>query len=137
MKEYNEEEAKKELEKGFDAAKTILENEDKTERFLQRLEKKLKMIPAAGSVLSMIPILISLVRSYTKKEYKDVPIGTIVAIVSALLYWLSPVDAIPDIVPGLGYLDDAAVIAACLKLVKSDVDEYQKWREENNKILNV
>ena len=84
----------------------------------------------------MIPILISLVRSYIRKEYKDVPIGTIVAIISALIYCLSPVDAIPDIIPGFGYVDDAAVVAACLKLVKSDVDEYQKWREENNKIIN-
>ena len=135
MKEFNEEEAKQELEKGYNNAKTILDDEDKTERFLQRLENKLKMIPVAGNTLSMIPTLISLVRSYSKKEYKDIPLGSIVAIVSALIYWLSPVDAIPDLIPGLGYIDDAAVLGVCLKLVKSDVDEYQKWRKENNKIL--
>jgi len=137
MKDFNEEDAKEELEKGYSKAKTILEDKDKTERFLQRLENKLKMIPAAGNVLSMIPTLISLVRSYSKGEYKDIPLGTIVAIVSALIYWLSPVDAIPDIIPGFGYIDDMAVIGVCLKLVKSDVDEYQKWREENKKIINA
>ena len=136
MNEFSEEEAKQELEKRYSKAKDIIEDEDKTEKFLQRLENKLKMIPAAGNTLAMIPTLISLVRSYSKKEYKDVPIGTIIAIVSALIYWLSPIDAIPDIIPGLGYVDDVAVLGVCLKLVKSDLDEYQKWRKENNKILN-
>ena len=137
MNEFDEEKAKIELENGYNYAENILKDTDKTEKLLQRLEQKLKLIPAAGSTLAMIPILISLVRSYIRKEYKDVPIGTIVAIISALIYCLSPVDAIPDIIPGFGYVDDAAVVAACLKLVKSDVDEYQKWREENNKIINV
>ena len=30
------------------------------------------------------------------------------------------IDAIPDIIPGLGYVDDVAVLGVCLKLVKSD-----------------
>ena len=70
-------------------------------------------------------------RQYNKK-YTEVPIGSIMAIISALTYFISPVDMIPDAVPGLGYMDDAAVITACLALVHSDLAEYQKWREENN-----
>ena len=61
------------------------------------------------------------------------PIGTIIAIVSALLYLVSPVDIIPDIIPVAGYVDDIAVITVCLSLVQSDIDEYQRWREANNK----
>lgn len=60
------------------------------------------------------------------------PIGSIIAIISALTYFISPVDIIPDTVPGLGYMDDAAVIATCYALVHSDIAEYQKWREKNN-----
>ena len=100
-------------------------DEEKTERFLQRLEKKLKVVPVAGNTLAMVPTLISLVRNYIKKEYTEAPIGTIIAVVSALIYLLSPADAIPDFIPGVGYVDDALVIAACLKLVDSDVKEYQ------------
>ena len=33
--------------------------------------------------------------------------------------------------------DDAAVVAACWKLVESDFKEYVKWREDNNKVLNI
>lgn len=121
------------LEKGYVEAEKILGDEDKMERFLFRLEKKLKTIPVAGEQLSYAPIMVSLLRSYVKKEYKDVPVGTIVAVISALVYFLSPVDILPDVIPGVGYIDDALVIAACWKLVESDINEYIAWRELDSK----
>ena len=111
-------------------------NEEKTERFLQKLEKKLKTIPVLGGVLSKIPALISLVRSYIQKAYTDIPIRSIIAIVSGLIYFLAPVDVIPDVIPGFGYVDDVSVLTFCLKLVGDDVKEYQKWREKNNKVFD-
>lgn len=128
MKEINEERAQKELEKGYENAAELLNNKDKMEEFLQNLEKKLEVIPVTGGTLSMIPTMISLIKSYIKKEYTNIPIGTIIAIISALAYFLSPVDFIPDALPGVGLVDDATVIAVCLKLVKSDLEDYKKWR---------
>ncbi len=78
--------------------------------------------------------MISLVKSYIEKEYTDIPIGTIIAIVSALLYLLSTIDIIPDFIPVAGYFDDIAVMDVCLKLVESDINEYKMWKKENNKI---
>ena len=51
--------------------------------------------------------------------------------ISALIYFVSPVDIISDFLPVVGYLDDAAVVAACIKLVKSDIDDYKQWRKIN------
>lgn len=135
--EFVEKKAQDELEKGYEEAEKILNDEDKMERFLQRLEKKIKVIPLAGNKLSNIPIMVSLVRSYVKKEYRDIPIGSIIAIVSALVYFVSPIDIIPDSIPVLGYSDDAIVVAACWKLVDTDVVEYVKWRKDNNKELEI
>jgi uncharacterized membrane protein YkvA (DUF1232 family) len=132
-----EKEALIELEKGYDEAKEVLNNSDKMERFLQRLERKLKIIPLAGEKLAAVPVMASLIKSYVKKEYTDVPIGTIIAVISALTYVISPIDLIPDSIPVLGYFDDAAVVAACWKLVESDIEEYTQWREKNNKVLDV
>lgn len=137
MKTFKNKDAKEELESGYKQAEKLLKDDQKMERFLQRLEKKLKIIPVGGETLSMIPTMVSLLRSYVKKEYNDVPIGSIIAIISALAYWLTPGDAIPDLIPGVGFVDDAAVTAVCLKLVSSDIKEYQKWREKNNKVLEL
>ena len=54
------------------------------------------------------------------------PKGTVAAIIGTLLYVLSPADLIPDVIPVVGYLDDAAVLALCLKFAKHDVDEYKR-----------
>ena len=74
-------------------------------------------------------MFISLIRAYIKGEYKDIPVGSIIAIVSALIYYVSPVDLIPDLLPVVGKLDDAGVILACLKFVQSDLDTYILWRD--------
>ena len=136
-KNITKKEAQEELEKGYSKAEKMLEDKEKTERFLQKLEKKLKVIPKLGDTLAMVPILLSLVRSYIKKEYTEIPLGSIIAVLSALIYILAPVDAIPDAIPAAGLIDDALLITTCLKLVKSDVDEYIIWRKENNKELEV
>ena len=137
MNEFKEKIANERLKSGYKEAEELLKDNDKLERFLQKLEKKLKVIPLAGDTLAIVPIMISLVKNYIKKEYTDIPLGSIIAIISALSYWLSPFDFIPDAIPGIGQLDDAGVIVACLKLIGSDIDDYQKWREENNKNLDV
>lgn len=124
-----EKRAGEELEKGFDEAEALLKDADKVEEFLGKLEKKLKVIPSVGEGLSHIPVFISLVKSYINKEYTEIPLGTIIAIVSALLYFLSPIDLIPDFIPGLGHMDDVAVIGACLLLVDSDIKDYMEWRD--------
>ncbi|MCR5235541.1 MAG: DUF1232 domain-containing protein [Lachnospiraceae bacterium] len=125
------ERAKKLLTNGFEKAEETLNDEDKLERLFQRLEKKFESIPVAGSALKYIPIMASMVNMYSKKLYTDVPVGVIVAAVSALIYVVTPTDLIPDIIPAIGLVDDAAVFAACLYLVKSDLDEFRNWRREN------
>jgi len=131
----DQEKVQVELEKGYVVAKKLLEDYDKIERFLQRLEKKLLNIPVVGDKLAHIPIMISLIRSYVKKEYTDIPLASIIAIVSALIYVLSPIDMIPDFIPGIGYADDAAIIALCWKSVGTDVDNYKLWRDNNGKTI--
>ncbi len=59
-------------------------------------------------------------------KYKKVPVGTIAAIVGTLLYVLAPVDLIPDFIPGIGFIDDAAILGLCINFARYDVDEYKK-----------
>ena len=131
FKDIDEEKAGEFYEKYSSEAEDILKDEDKMERFLQKLEKKLKTVPIAGNALAYVPLMMSLVRSYVKKEYQEPPITSMIAIVVALLYVLSPVDLILDAIPGLGYLDDALVVTGCLALVRTDLEDYRNWRKEN------
>lgn len=46
----------------------------------------------------------------------------VVVIVAALGYFISPVDAIPDITPGVGFADDAGVLASAVALIAACSD---------------
>jgi uncharacterized membrane protein YkvA (DUF1232 family) len=48
-----------------------------------------------------------------------------------LLYVLNPLDLIPDFLPLVGQIDDAAVVAACLLMVRQDLHKYKKWKIGN------
>ena len=95
------------LKNGFTKAEALLKDEQKINELLLRMEEKFKVIPGIGEKLSHIPAFISLVRSYIKKEYTKVPLGTLIAIISAIIYCVSPADLIPDTIPGFGIVDDA------------------------------
>ena len=71
----------------------------------------------------------ALIKDYINGEYTDVPWWTIAAIGAALAYIINPFDVIPDVIPVIGYLDDAAVLTLCLKMVKKDIEKYKEWKE--------
>ena len=127
----SEKEVQRRFEQSKKKAKKLIQDIDKMDIFLERLERKLALIPVIGEGLSELPALVSLVKAYVNKKYTDIPIGSIIAIIGALIYFLSPVDLIPDIIPAIGLVDDAAVIALALKLVHDDVAEYKAWRDAN------
>lgn len=133
---FDEQKAQEKLNEGLGQAEDMLNDPDALEQFLQKLEKKLRVVPLVGDALASVPVLVSLVRCYVKKEYLEVPVGSILAILSALIYFVSPIDVVPDFIPGLGYIDDAAVIGLCLKWVESDVQNYILWREDTGKVCD-
>ena len=76
-------------------------------------------------------LLISVVKDYWSGAYRQVPFGTVAAIVFTLIYVFNPLDLVPDVLPIIGQVDDAAVVAACLMLVEHDLRGYQLWKQSN------
>jgi uncharacterized membrane protein YkvA (DUF1232 family) len=83
-----------------------------------------------GRYINDVKLLISLVKDYRSGEYRAIPWWAVSAIVFTLLYVVSPVDLIPDFIPVIGYLDDAAVVSVCLLLVEQELQTYKKWKLE-------
>ncbi len=108
----------------------IIRETDKFDKLLIKLQKRLRFIPRFGKYLAIIPNLILLLRNYFSGEYKEIPVGMIIAILGALIYFINPFDFIPDVILGFGQIDDASVIALCWMLVKKDVAEFNEWLEQ-------
>lgn len=77
-------------------------------------------------------IMLELVKDYWAGRYREVPYWVISAVALALLYVLNPVDVIPDVILGIGYLDDATVVAFCLKLIERELQKYKDWKAAQN-----
>ena len=116
-------------------AEYITNNKDAFDKFLENIEETLKKIPNVGNLLSDIPLLISLVKSYITGQYKEVPYNTIIAIVATLLYVISPIDIIPDVIPVIGFADDAMAVAFCMKMLHEDLEKYKSWRDKINTMV--
>jgi uncharacterized membrane protein YkvA (DUF1232 family) len=72
-----------------------------------------------------LQVFVRLVRAWARGEYRDVSKGTIVLVLGALVYFLSPIDAILDAIPLIGYLDDAAIIAWVMSEVRAELDAFR------------
>lgn len=83
-----------------------------------------------GDTFADLVLLASLLRDWVTGRYRTVPWGTLLTITGALVYFLMPLDAIPDPIVALGLIDDVAVISRTLKLTRTDLDRYQQWRNE-------
>ena len=94
------------------------------------IRKKFEHVGPLGRYMEDVKLLISIVKDYWSGEYRTIPWWAISAIVFTLLYVVSPIDLIPDFIPVIGYLDDAAVVSVCLMLVEQELHAYKKWKVE-------
>jgi len=82
---------------------------------------------ALSGVLQSLLALLRLLRAYVKGEYRNVPPKSLILIVAGVLYFLLPIDVIPDFIVGLGFIDDAAVLAWVVSTVKTVLDDFATW----------
>ena len=129
--EFNEIQAEEQLNQKKTEAEEMLKDIDKTEEFLQDLEMNLKGFPVAGDALASVPTLIALIRNHIKGEYTKTSWASIVLTLSSLIYLLCPIDAIPDLIPVVGFVDDVTVLGFCMKCIKTELDKYVTWRNES------
>jgi len=63
--------------------------------------------------------------------YKELPWQTLVMMVGGLLYFIAPLDALPDFIPIAGLLDDATILVWLGKCFRDDLDNYKSWEQSN------
>lgn len=86
-----------------------------------------------GEAAQQLKLLAQLLLDWSTGRYRDVPWGALLTIAGALVYFLMPLDAIPDPIIALGLLDDIGVLAKAWQLAGNDIARYQKWRGEQEK----
>ena len=95
-------------------------NAQETERLVRDFWRKL------GRVAARVPFAADLLAAYYCALDRDTPLRVKAMLLAAIAYFVLPADTIPDVMPVLGFTDDAAVLAAALKLVADHITPHHR-----------
>lgn len=82
---------------------------------------------ALAAVFNQLSDLIRLVKAWATRRYRTIPWRSASLIIAGLLYFVSPLDALPDFIPGLGFLDDAFIITWLMRAVRQELEKFRAW----------
>lgn len=73
-------------------------------------------------------LLQNLCMAWWRGEYRAISGQALLAVVAALLYFVTPLDALPDWLPVAGFIDDLAVLAWVIRSWRAELAAFQAWR---------
>ena len=74
--------------------------------------------------------LVNLIKDFAKGEYRDINTSTVVYLIAALLYFINPLDLIPDFILSIGFLDDLSVLGFIYNKYSKEIEKYQEWKSK-------
>jgi uncharacterized membrane protein YkvA (DUF1232 family) len=104
--------------------------DDKDDALQRSFWRKLRRVAA------QIPFAENLLAAYYCAFDRNTPLQVKATLVAAIAYFVLPIDAIPDVLPVIGFTDDAAVLAIAINLVSSHIKPVHR-ETAKNKLANL
>jgi uncharacterized membrane protein YkvA (DUF1232 family) len=101
----------------------VLRSEDDVKKRSEKLNKNI-----FGKLLNQLSLAYEMIKDFKAKRYVDVPWRTVTLIIGAVLYFINPFDIVPDLLPIIGFTDDAVAFAAIFRSVQGDLLRYCEWK---------
>jgi uncharacterized membrane protein YkvA (DUF1232 family) len=83
----------------------------------------------AAAAKEKFNVLGRFIKAYATGQYQEVPWKTVLIIVAAVIYFVNPIDLIPDLVPIAGFTDDFGVLLWVYKAVTTEIDKFLTWEQ--------
>ena len=140
MEELNKEQINKldkTLEDSIHKAEELIKDKHKTEETIDEAIKKVNKVEEEKGIFDKIwdelSFMFSMAKDWITGKYKDVSFTTMITILGGIIYFLSPIDIIPDFIPIIGYLDDLYILSTVIDRVKEEIEKYKLWKKINSK----
>ena len=119
------------LGKGLAWAEDVIRNPKQLLGLLTVAERRLDGVSAGKltPVKADLQMLLRLMRAYGEGDYRDVSGKNLALAGLGLFYLVSPLDVLPDFIPG-GFADDAAVVGFVIKKVRTELVKFEAWERE-------
>ena len=124
--------SKKRLQRLTRTAEALLKQPNRLREKLVNARKKLGQTDSGQlqGLKSQLTELIEFSQDMLRGNYQAIDVKTPVMVVAAILYFLLPIDSIPDFILGLGYLDDVTVITFVFRQLSNELEKYRAWRAD-------
>ena len=115
--------------KALELAKSYANDPKALRDLFHEAARKAKSIPKApfADMWAYLQAMLRLIRAYYRGEYRNVKIANLVLIIGAIIYVIDPFDLIPDWIPGLGFLDDATILAFAVQKTRDTLEDFKSW----------
>lgn len=95
-------------------------------------EKLEASVQKYADIAGHITVLTRMTQAWRKGEYKDISYTSIFLSVAILLYFISPIDLVPDFIPVIGGLDDVLLLGYLLKILRKETTRFLEWENLNH-----
>ena len=116
----------------FEEAKKTVSDSKKLREVVSNAAHKVKNLAANSTewkeLRSKVTVLVSMVQSHLSGKYRAFSNSSLLLVVFALLYFVTPTDAIPDFIPALGFTDDASVLYLIYRKLNKDIERFLQWK---------
>ncbi len=124
------------FEKATGKAGRYAKNSNSLLQLLKNVLSKTNSLKGAGleGLKERVGLLTKLLRAYAKGQYRTIPWKTLTRIIAVLVYFLSPIDVIPDLLPVVGLTDDVALVMWLFSAISEDLEAFKEWDKKQNTI---
>ncbi len=107
----------------------ILEDSFLLDKIVKAAYKKLEdFLEKYIDIKDKIEGIAGIIFDWRMGNYKDISVKNLTIGVMALLYFISPYDAIPDFLPFIGKQDDRFILKKFISYLDTELDKYNKWK---------
>lgn len=90
--------------------------------------KREKLGERFSDLAAQLKLLQALCLAWWRGEYRAIDTQALLAVMAALLYFVTPIDGIPDWLFGIGLVDDLAVLAWVMRTWRNELVAFEQWR---------
>lgn len=100
------------------------------------LRSRAKLSEKINGVKKQLFVFGRLLKAYVKGHYRDIPFKSMLYITGVLIYFVTPMDLIPDFIPISGYLDDATLILWLYNHLSVELQHFIDWESKQKEIAS-